>query len=79
MNPMTCEEFVELVTDYLENSLDPETESRFAEHAAQCPGCDIYLEQFRETIRRVGRIEPETADPVALNRLLDAFQDWKAT
>jgi anti-sigma factor RsiW len=79
MNPMTCEEFVELVTDYLEGSMDPETESRFALHAAQCPGCDVYLEQFRETIRRVGRIEPEVVDPAALDRLLGAFRGWKAT
>jgi anti-sigma factor RsiW len=79
MNPMTCEEFVELVTEYLEGSLDPEAEGRFDLHAAQCPGCDIYLEQFRETIRRVGRLEPETVDPATLDRLLDAFRDWKAT
>ena len=56
-----------------------ETEGRFDLHAAQCPGCDTYLEQFRETIRRVGRIEPEAVDPEALDRLLDAFRDWKAT
>ena len=79
MNPMTCEEFVELVTDYLEGSLDAETEGRFAVHAEQCPGCDFYLEQFRETIRRLGRIEPETVDPAVLDRLLVAFRDWKAT
>jgi anti-sigma factor RsiW len=79
MNPMTCEEFVELVTDYLEGSMDPETESRFDLHAAQCPGCDVYLEQFRETIRQVGRIEPEAVDPEVLGRLLDAFRGWKAT
>jgi anti-sigma factor RsiW len=79
MSPMTCAEFVELVTDYLEGSLDAETEGRFALHVTQCPGCDIYLDQFRETIRLVGRIEPETVDPAALDRLLDAFQDFRAT
>jgi anti-sigma factor RsiW len=78
-SPLTCEEFVELVTDYLEGALDPATEDRFVQHANDCPGCDIYLEQFRETIRLTGRIEPENVDPATLDRLLDAFRDWKAT
>jgi len=76
---LTCEEFVELVTDYLEGTLDPDTETRFEEHAGACPGCETYLDQFRETIRLVGRIEPEDVDPATLDRLLDAFRDWKAT
>jgi len=79
MSAITCAEFVELVTDYLEGALDRDTEGRFVLHATQCPGCETYLDQFRETIRRVGRIEPEAVDPVALDRLLEAFRDWKAT
>lgn len=74
---LTCAQFVELVTDYLEGSLDPETEDRFGRHVLECPGCDAYLDQFRETIRAIGRIEPETVDPVALARLLDAFRGWR--
>ena len=78
-SPLTCEEFVELVTEYLEGALDPETEDRFVQHAKDCPGCDTYLEQFRETIRLTGRIEPESVNPAMLDRLLHAFRDWKAT
>jgi anti-sigma factor RsiW len=77
MSPLTCEEFVELVTDYLEGALDRDTEGRFALHATQCPGCETYLDQFRDTIREVGRLAPESIDPATLDRLLDAFRDWK--
>ena len=76
---LTCEEFVELVTDYLEGALDRDTEERFVRHAGDCPGCDTYLEQFRETIRLAGRIEPERVEPETLDRLLDAFRDWRTT
>lgn len=75
---LTCAEFVELVTDYLEDSLAPETKDRFQRHVLECDGCDAYLDQIRETIRVVGRIEPERIDPVTLDRLLDAFHDWKS-
>jgi anti-sigma factor RsiW len=79
VNPLDCHDFVELVTDHLEGCLDPETEARFEEHLAQCPGCEVYLDQFRQTISRVGRIAPESVDPVTLDILLLAFRDWKTT
>ncbi len=75
---LTCAEFVELVTEYLEGSLDRETADRFAAHARECPSCEAYLDQFRETIRMVGRIEPENVDPATLDLLLEAFRDWRA-
>lgn len=77
MSPLTCQELVELVTDYLEGTLDRDTEGRFVLHATQCPGCEIYLDQFRDTIREVGRLTPESIDPVTLSRLLGAFRDWR--
>lgn len=76
MNPLTCAEFVELVTDYLEGALDRDTEGRFADHATRCEGCERYLDQFRETIRAVGRLQAEAIDPDTCTRLLAAFEDW---
>ena len=74
---LSCAEFVELVTDYLEGALDRWTEGRFVLHATLCPGCEIYLDQFRETIRVGGRLTPEDLDPVVRDRLLAAFASWK--
>ncbi|MBP1692587.1 MAG: anti-sigma factor, partial [Chloroflexi bacterium] len=54
--PMTCQQFVELVTDYLEGSLSPEDRARFEAHLAVCDGCEIYLEQIEETIRLTGKL-----------------------
>jgi anti-sigma factor RsiW len=77
VSDLTCEEFVELVTDYLDGALDPASEQRFTEHAALCPGCDVYLEQIRDTVAQVGRLEPEHLEPEARERLLEAFRAWK--
>ncbi len=74
--PLTCAEFVELVTDYLEGALDPVTERRFEEHTEACPGCDTYLDQIRRTVREVGLLTPESLEPEARDRLLEAFRDW---
>jgi anti-sigma factor RsiW len=50
---MTCQELVELVTDYLEDALTPEERERFEAHLDDCPGCRAYVEQMRVTIRLV--------------------------
>jgi hypothetical protein len=76
-DPLTCSEFVELVTDYLEGALDRWTEGRFALHATRCPGCETYLAQIRETVRLAGRLEPEDIDPIARDRLLAEFATWR--
>ena len=75
---LTCAELVELVTDYLEDALDPDDRRRFEEHAGLCPGCATYLDQMRATIAETGRLTPETLEPEARDRLLEAFRGWAA-
>ena len=72
---MTCQELVELVTDYLEDVLDQETRDRFQEHLALCPGCETYLQQMAETAARLGEIPVETLSGEAQEVLLTAFRD----
>jgi predicted anti-sigma-YlaC factor YlaD len=71
-----CNELVELVTAFLDGTLDPETEARVVEHLAICEGCERYLDQFRITIRELGKLPPETLSTQARNNLLDAFRGW---
>lgn len=73
---MTCREFVELVTEYVEGALPSPDTARFEEHMSLCPGCETYLEQIRRTITEVGRVDEADISPEARGRLLDAFRDW---
>jgi anti-sigma factor RsiW len=75
--PMDCNELVELVTAYLDGSLDPETRARLDLHLLECDGCENYLQQFRVTVRTLGRIRDDQLDPAFRDRLLDAFRDWR--
>ncbi len=74
---LSCQELVELVTDYLEGALTEDERVRFERHIASCRGCAAYLEQMRETIRLVGRLDPSSLTPDAEAALLAAFRDWK--
>jgi anti-sigma factor RsiW len=51
---MSCSEFVELVTDYLEGRLEAAEAERFEAHLALCDGCQAYVAQMRVTWRRSG-------------------------
>jgi anti-sigma factor RsiW len=73
---LNCNEFVELVTDFLDGALDEDAEQRFVEHLAECPGCDVYFDQFRQTIDTLGTLPPEALSDDARDRLLTAFRDW---
>lgn len=47
---MTCQELVELVTDYLEGIVSDDEVARLERHLCDCPGCRAYIEQMREAI-----------------------------
>ena len=74
---LSCQELVELVTDYLERALDPTERARFEQHLAECGNCQIYLDQLRATIELTGSLQPESVSPEAEEALLAAFRDWK--
>jgi anti-sigma factor RsiW len=73
---MPCRELVELVTEYLEDRLSPVDRARFEAHLAECDACRTYLEQFRQTIRVLGRLPEESLSPGAREALLAAFRGW---
>jgi anti-sigma factor RsiW len=73
---MPCRELVELITDYLENRLPPRERARFEAHLFECEACATYLEQFRHTIRALGRLPEESLSPDAKDALLAAFRGW---
>jgi anti-sigma factor RsiW len=75
---MSCQELVELVTDYLDGALPEADVARLEHHLAACDGCSAYLEQMRETIAALGHLPPESISPDARAKLMDAFAAWRA-
>ena len=74
---LTCQELVELVTDYLEGALSVRDRERFEVHLLDCDDCPIYLEQIRVTIRTVGSLTEQRMSQTAKEDLLRRFSAWK--
>jgi len=77
MAALTCQELVELVTDYLEGKLSWRDRRRVAKHLAACHACTRYVAQMRETLGLLGTVPVDTLSPEAQSTLLDAFRDLK--
>jgi hypothetical protein len=50
LQDVSCQETVELVTDYLERRLDGALAATFEQHVASCGGCTTHLRRARQTI-----------------------------
>lgn len=75
MSDLDCREFVELVTPFLDDVLEPDRRRRFVDHLAECDGCGRYLDQVRQTIRVLGDLPAERLPPEARDALLAALRD----
>jgi predicted anti-sigma-YlaC factor YlaD len=78
LQPMTCQELVELVTEYLEGALSPVDSARFEEHIDLCPMCLVHLEQLRITVRELGQLREHDVDPAILAEMQTRFRDWRS-
>ena len=74
---ISCQEVVELVTDYLEGALAAADTALFEQHLNFCDGCAWYVDQMRTTVATLGRIREQDVPAETREQLLKAFRDWK--
>lgn len=73
---LSCQEIVELVTDYLDGALDAPTTAAVREHLALCDGCETYVDQMRETATALSGIDVDALPGEMQDRLLAAFRAY---
>lgn len=54
---LECRTVVELASDHLDGDLGADRAHRVAAHLAGCDGCKRYVDQVRQTVRLVGRLQ----------------------
>jgi Putative zinc-finger len=75
VSDLVCAQFVELVTAFLDGTLDPITERRLVDHLPNCVGCSRYLDQFQRVIRSLGDLPAEGLRAADRQTLITAFRD----
>lgn len=74
---LSCKEFVELLTDYLDGSMGLWTRVRFQLHLGLCLGCRRHLQHLKQTIDTLSRLPSEPPPPAIQEELLRRFRTWK--
>ena len=74
----SCQEMIEVVTNYLDGALSPDEQEGFESHLSRCAGCTTYVDQIRVTIQQTGMVPREESLPPALREEIVAqFRNWK--
>ena len=74
LEEISCRQFVELVTDYLEHQLDESRRTWTEEHLAECDPCRAYLDQMRMTITTLRDLTHAELDSERREAILQAFR-----
>jgi anti-sigma factor RsiW len=74
---LACQDFVELVTDYLDGALPVDVRAQVDEHLAGCDGCQNVLAQWRTIIAVAGRLteaDVDNTDEITRDRLISIMR-----
>ncbi len=74
---MTCAELVELVTEYVEGTLEADVRSRVDAHLSVCPPCVHVIDQWRTVIELAGRLGEEHVDALAPHERLELMAAFR--
>ncbi len=75
---LTCQEFVELVTDFLSGDIPPEDRALLEQHLLVCPPCTLHLAQMKTTIEVTGHLRPPPDSRQPPREILEVFRRWQA-
>ena len=71
---LTCKDFLNELSDYLDETLDSDIRARLHEHVTQCPNCWVILDTTQKTIKVYKGVEPESIPQDIHSRLMSALQ-----
>ena len=71
---LTCKEFLEELSDYLDETVDAEVKARLEEHIKLCPNCWVVCDTTKKTIRIYKGMEPYSIPADVESRLMAALE-----
>ena len=73
---LTCQQVVELITDYLEGALDEQRHAEVARHLSECDDCLIYASQLQLTGRLLASVPAATLTADDRAALIATYREW---
>lgn len=70
----TCKDFLRELSDYLDESLDPETRKELDLHVSECPNCWVMLDTTQKTIKVYKGCEAQEVPVELEDKLISALR-----
>jgi anti-sigma factor RsiW len=71
---LTCKQFLQELTDYLDEAVDIELRRRIELHITECPNCFVILDTTKRTIQVYKGMQPQALPDDVQTRLLKAVE-----
>jgi heterodisulfide reductase subunit B len=71
---LTCKDFLNELSDFLDDTLDPNVRAALHKHVEECPNCWVILDTTQRTIKVYKGLEPQSIPPDIHTRLMTALQ-----
>ena len=71
---LTCKEFLQELSDFLDESVDRELRTRLEAHISECPNCFVILDTTKRTIQVYQGIDPKPIPQEVHTRLMRAVE-----
>jgi len=71
---LTCKQFLEELTDYLDEKTDPELRKKLEQHISDCPNCWVICDTTKKTIQIYKGMDPISIAPDIHDRLMAALE-----
>ena len=71
---LTCKDFLNELSEYLDESTDRELRAKLEQHIAECPNCWVIADTTRKTIRIYKGMDPQPLPADVESRLMSALE-----
>jgi anti-sigma factor (TIGR02949 family) len=71
---LTCKQFLQELTDYLDDAIDPQTRSELTRHVNECPNCWVVCDTTEKTLKVFKGMEAKAVPPDIEKRLMSALE-----
>ncbi len=79
MSLLTCNQFLDELSEYLDESVQGELRQELEKHASECPNCWVMVDTTQKTLRIYKGLEPEPLPDQLRARLMRALEQKMAS
>ena len=71
---LTCKDFLQELSEYLDESVDAELKAHLEAHVTQCPNCWVIFDTTKKTVQVYKGVQPQVIPPDVHERLMTALE-----